>query len=122
MSKYILTIDQSTTGTKSVLFDRDGGIVADESLTHRQYYPAPGWVEQDAEEIFDQTTQVIQNVLKNSGVSPEDVLALAITVQTGAFVVWDKIPESLCIILLDGSATGEKKSAPAYPTKKKKSF
>ncbi len=90
MSKYILTIDQSTTGTKSVLFDRDGGIVADESLTHRQYYPAPGWVEQDAEEIFDQTTQVIQNVLKNSGVSPEDVLALAITVQTGAFVVWDK--------------------------------
>lgn len=90
MSKYILTIDQSTTGTKSVLFNGQGELVAHDSLIHKQYYPAPGWVEQDAEEIFSQTIQVMKNVLKNSRISVEDVLALAITVQTGAFVVWNK--------------------------------
>ena len=51
MAKYILTIDQSTTGTKSVLFNEQGIIVADKNLIHKQYYPAPGWVEQDAEEM-----------------------------------------------------------------------
>lgn len=90
MSKYILTIDQSTTGTKAVLFNERAEIVAYKNLIHKQYYPAPGWVEQDAEEIFGQTVQVIADVLKCSAVSEEDVLALAITVQTGAFVVWDK--------------------------------
>ena len=90
MAKYILTIDQSTTGTKSVLFNEQGIIVADKNLIHKHYYPAPGWVEQDAEEIFEQTVQVIAGVLKEAAIPEQDVLALAITVQTGAFVVWNK--------------------------------
>ncbi len=90
MSKFILAIDQSTTGTKAVLFDDKAEQIAFHNLVHKQYYPARGWVEQDAEEIFEQTVQVIQDVISSSGVSAQDILALAITVQTGAFVMWDK--------------------------------
>ena len=86
--KYIAAIDQSTTGTKAMLFDELARPVFRTDMTHRQYYPQSGWVEQDAAEIFDQTCRVLAECLKQ--VDPEDVLALAITVQTGAFVVWDR--------------------------------
>lgn len=90
MSSYILAVDQSTTGTKAVLFDEKAEQIAFRNLTHKQYYPAGGWVEQDAEEIFDQTVQVIRDVIESSGVSAQEILALAVTVQTGAFVMWEK--------------------------------
>lgn len=90
MSKYILALDQSTTGTKAVLFNEKAELVTNKSLTHKQYYPAPGWVEQDAEEIFEQTKQVIADVLTYNSIFVKDVIALAVTVQTGAFIVWDK--------------------------------
>ncbi len=86
--KYIATIDQSTTGTKAMLFNELAAPVCRTDRTHHQYYPQPGWVEQDAAEIFDQTCQVLAECLQQ--VDIQDVLALAITVQTGAFVVWDK--------------------------------
>ena len=89
MSRYIVAVDQSTTGTKAVLFDEKGNCVARCSLAHRQYYPKQGWVEQDAEEIFENTKKVIGQVLAQAP-QGADVLALAITVQTGAFVVWDR--------------------------------
>lgn len=86
--RYIATIDQSTTGTKAMLFDEQAKSVCRNDLTHHQYYPQPGWVEQDAAEIFQQTCQVLAQCLKQ--VDVRDVMALAITVQTGAFVVWEK--------------------------------
>ena len=86
--RYIATIDQSTTGTKAMLFDEQAKPVCRNDLTHHQYYPQPGWVEQDAAEIFQQTCQVLARCLEQ--VDVRDVMALAITVQTGAFVVWDK--------------------------------
>lgn len=85
--RYIAAIDQSTTGTKAMLFDEEARPVQRAYLTHQQYYPRAGWVEQDADEIFDQTCTVLSKVLEE--VDAADVLALAITVQTGAFVVWD---------------------------------
>lgn len=90
MAKYILALDQSTTGTKAVLFDDQAHIVTHQQLIHKQYYPHPGWVEQDAGEIFEQTVQVLRSTIDASGVAEADILALAITVQTGAFVVWDR--------------------------------
>lgn len=91
MADYIIAVDQSTTGTKAVLFDSSGALLHRAALVHKQYYPQPGWVEQDGEEIFLQTVQVIAAVLENSGVPAACVRALAITVQTGAFVVWDRL-------------------------------
>lgn len=88
--KYILTIDQSTTGTKAVLFNEKAQQITFRNRVHQQYYPSPGWVEQDAEEIFEQTLEVIGDIINTSDVSVSDIQALAITVQTGAFVVWDK--------------------------------
>ena len=85
--RYIAAIDQSTTGTKAMLFDENAQPVQRAYLTHHQYYPQPGWVEQDASEIFAQTCEVLGEVLGK--VDAADVVALAITVQTGAFVVWD---------------------------------
>lgn len=86
--KYIAAIDQSTTGTKAMLFNELAQPVCRNDMTHQQYYPQPGWVEQDAAEIFDQTCRVLAKCLEQ--VDVKDVLALAVTVQTGAFVVWDK--------------------------------
>ena len=86
--RYIAAIDQSTTGTKAMLFNELAQPVYRTDMTHQQYYPQPGWVEQDGAEIFDQTCQVLAKCLEQ--VDAGDVLALAITVQTGAFLVWDK--------------------------------
>lgn len=85
--RYIAAIDQSTTGTKAMLFDELARPVCRANRTHHQFYPRPGWVEQDASEIFEQSCEALAEVL---GQADGEVLALAITNQTGAFVVWDK--------------------------------
>ena len=86
--RYIAAIDQSTTGTKAMLFDEKARPICRVYRTHQQYYPRPGWVEQDASEIFDQTCEALAEALGRVDVGAVD--SLAITVQTGAFVVWDK--------------------------------
>ena len=90
MKRYILAVDQSTTGTKAVLFDNQAKIVIDKSLEHKQYYPQPGWVEQDGDEIYDNTVNLIKNIVSESKVNTDEIAALAITCQTGAFMLWDK--------------------------------
>lgn len=87
---YILSIDQSTTSTKVLLVNRDGTCVCKSNLPHRQFYPQPGWVEQDAEEIFQNALRGIHDVLRRSGAAPESVAGVAITNQTGAFVLWSR--------------------------------
>lgn len=87
--RYIATIDQSTTGTKAMLFDEAARPVCRADRTHHQYNPRPGWVEQDATEIFGQACEALAEVLGQVG-EGDEVEALAITVQTGAFVVWDR--------------------------------
>jgi len=90
MEQYILSIDQSTSGTKAVLFDRQGKLVHRCTAEHRQYYPNPGWVEHDAEELYARTLQVIGDVLKESNTAQDQISALAITNQRETAVVWDK--------------------------------
>ena len=86
--RYVAAIDQSTTGTKAMLFDEKARPVCRANRTHHQYHPRPGWVEQDASEIFGQTCEALAEALAR--VDAANVEALAITCQTGAFVVWDK--------------------------------
>ncbi|MBQ6491848.1 MAG: glycerol kinase, partial [Atopobiaceae bacterium] len=86
--RYVAAIDQSTTGTKAMLFDEKARPVCRANRTHHQYHPRPGWVEQDASEIFGQTCEALAEALAR--VDAANVEALAITSPTGAFVVWDK--------------------------------
>jgi len=91
MKGYILSIDQSTSGTKAVLFDRWGKLVHRCTFEHFQYYPQPGWVEHDAEEIFRKTLEAIRCVLEESGIPSSEVRVLSITNQRETAVVWDRI-------------------------------
>ncbi|MGE5558069.1 MAG: glycerol kinase GlpK [Bacillota bacterium] len=90
MSKYILAVDQGTSGTKAVLFDRKGKLIHRSTVYHEQYYPQPGWVEHDAEEIYDKTLEAIRETVKTSGVGADDLAALALTNQRETAVVWNK--------------------------------
>jgi glycerol kinase len=86
----ILAIDQSTSGTKAILFDPRGRVVHRCTETHEQFYPQPDWVEHDPEEIWEKTRCAIRNVLSGSNVRPSDIAAVAITNQRETVVAWEK--------------------------------
>jgi glycerol kinase len=91
MSNYILSIDQSTSATKAVLFDNKAQFVARANAEHKQYYPKPGWVEHDPEEIFSNTLKVIAEVITQAGISKEEVQCISISNQRETVVVWDRV-------------------------------
>ena len=86
--KYVIAVDQSTSATKALLIDQNGGALRRESLAHRQYYPAPGRVEHDAEEIFQNTLKVIAKAAE--GIDPRDIASIAIANQRETTVLWDR--------------------------------
>ena len=90
MSKFIGAIDQGTTSTRFIVFDNQGNIVAVDQKEHKQYYPAPGLVEHDALEIWNNTREVILNAMRKSGLSSEDINALGITNQRETTLLWNK--------------------------------
>ena len=90
MRKFIGAIDQGTTSTRFIVFDHAGNIAAVDQKEHKQYYPAPGLVEHDALEIWNNTREVIQNSLRKSGLSPDDLAALGITNQRETTVLWQR--------------------------------
>lgn len=85
----ILAIDQGTTGTRAILFDRGMKARGSAYLEHRQYFPAPGWVEHDAEEIWANTLKVVGLALKKAGAAPAQVACIGITNQRETSLVWD---------------------------------
>lgn len=87
---YVLAIDQSTSGTKAIIFDEKGGIVHRVTVYHKQYYPKPGWVEHDPEEIFRNTLDACRKVIEESGIKPLEIEALAITNQRETTILWEK--------------------------------
>lgn len=91
MKDFILSVDQSTSATKAVLFDKKGRLVHRASAGHKQFYPQPDWVEHDPEEIYRNTQKVILQVIQESGLKQDDIAVLAITNQRETVVVWDKI-------------------------------
>jgi len=86
--KYILSIDQGTTGSRAVVYDKKGKSVAWSYHEFPQYFPKPGWVEHDPEEIWESVNKSIQAVLKK--VPPDSIIAIGITNQRETTVVWDK--------------------------------
>ena len=90
MKKYILAIDAGTSSSRALLFDRQGNTVALEQEEFTQYFPHQGWVEHDANEIWDTQLRVLQRLLQNSGVTPNEIAAIGITNQRETTVVWDR--------------------------------
>ncbi|WP_432239834.1 glycerol kinase GlpK [Herbaspirillum robiniae] len=97
MSRYILALDQGTTSSRAILFDRRGNIAAMEQQEFPQHYPQSGWVEHDANDIWRSQLEVAQAVLKKHQVSAADIAAIGITNQRETTVVWDrKTGEPVC--------------------------
>lgn len=90
MSKYIISIDQSTQGTKALLFDESGALICRTDLPHAQIVNEKGWVSHDGEEIYRNTLQVIRNLMEKSGVDKADVVGLGISNQRETSLIWDR--------------------------------
>ncbi|MBI4615600.1 MAG: glycerol kinase GlpK [Planctomycetes bacterium] len=90
MGKYVLAIDQGTTGSTLLLLDREGTIRAQADREFRQIYPQPGWVEHDPEEIWSVTLGLVEPLLAQAKATPLDVAAIGITNQRETTVVWEK--------------------------------
>lgn len=88
MAGYIGAIDQGTTSTRFIVFDRSGGIVASAQREHQQIYPRPGWVEHDPDEIWRCTQKVIQEAMEAGALRPGDLAAIGITNQRETTVAW----------------------------------
>ena len=91
MKKYILAIDQGTTSSRAILFNKKGEIIASAQKEFPQYFPKPGWVEQDANEIWLSVLGVYMEVLVKAKVSAEEIAAMGITNQRETAIVWDKV-------------------------------
>jgi glycerol kinase len=87
---YILALDQGTTSSRAILFDRDGGIKGVAQREFRQIFPEPGWVEHDPMEIWTSQAGVAVEVLARAGARSTDVAAIGITNQRETTVVWDR--------------------------------
>jgi len=90
MKNYIGALDQGTTSTRFLLFDRQGRPVGFDQMEHRQIFPQPGWVEHDADEIVEKTLKVMIGAFSKTGIDPAEVAGLGITNQRETAVLWDK--------------------------------
>jgi len=88
--KHILAIDQGTTGSRAFFFNQSGHIVASAYKEFKQYFPKPGWVEHDAQEIWQSCVSVIREALRKSRINPQDILAIGITNQRETVLGWDR--------------------------------
>lgn len=89
--KYVLSLDQGTTSSRAILFDKSGAIMGVAQKEFTQFYPKPGWVEHNAEEIWETQLEVLKEVLIQNHVHPHQIAAIGITNQRETAVVWDKL-------------------------------
>jgi len=90
MGEYMLAIDQGTTSSRAILFNKNGELVHSAQKEFIQHFPKPGWVEHDANEIWGSVLSVIAAVLTESGIHPTDIHGIGITNQRETTVVWNK--------------------------------
>ena len=89
-ARYVAALDQGTTSTRCMLFDRTGRVVASDQREHRQLFPRAGWVEHDPAEIWLSARKVIAGALAAAGAGSADIAALGVTNQRETTVVWDR--------------------------------
>ncbi len=90
MAKYIMALDQGTTGSRAIIFNHSGSIVSTASKEFKQIYPKPGWVEHDPMEIWSSQVEVAKDALDKAGLEAVDIAAIGITNQRETTIVWDK--------------------------------
>jgi len=90
MADYVGAVDQGTTSTRFIVFDRSGRMIGLDQKEHRQIFLRPGWVEHDTDEIWDNTRSVIAGALTRAGIRGSDLAAVGITNQRETTVIWDK--------------------------------
>ncbi len=88
--KYVLALDQGTTSSRAILFDRAGEICGTQAKELKQHYPQSGWVEHDAMEIWNSQREVARQVLQTNDVKAADIAAIGITNQRETVVLWDR--------------------------------
>lgn len=88
--KYILALDQGTTSSRAILFDKEQNIISVSQKEFTQIYPKEGWVEHDPMEIWSSQYGVMTEAIAQSGISPEEIAAIGITNQRETTIVWDK--------------------------------
>ena len=90
MSKYILALDQGTTSSRAIVFDREGSMLSVSQREFEQIFPQPGWVEHDANEIWSSQVGVASEAIARMGIPPGDIAAIGITNQRETTVVWNR--------------------------------
>ena len=90
MAKYVAAIDQGTTSTRCMIFDRSGSVVCFDQKEHEQIYPQPGWVEHNPNEIRGRMTEVVDGAIRKGNIKIDDIAAVGITNQRETALVWDK--------------------------------
>lgn len=90
MSRFIGSIDQGTTSSRFIIFDHQGNIIAMDQREHRQIYPKAGWVEHDAQEIWQNTQKTVAGALEKANIDASDIAAVGITNQRETTLLWDR--------------------------------
>ena len=90
MGKYIMALDQGTTSSRCILFDREGRMCSVAQKEYTQHYPQPGWVEHDPMEIWSSQLSVAIEAMGQIGADAEDIHSIGITNQRETTIVWDK--------------------------------
>ncbi|MEM6361513.1 MAG: FGGY family carbohydrate kinase, partial [Bacteroidota bacterium] len=109
MSKYIIALDQGTTSSRAVLFDKHGELLAVEQQEFTQFFPKPGWVEHDANEIWNTQETVLLDLIRKNKVNGSEIAALGITNQRETAILWDKIsgePAHKAVVWQDKRTSG----------------
>lgn len=105
---YVIGIDQSTQGTKAMLFDREGTLLCRTDRSHSQYVDERGWVEHDAEEIYDNTLAVVEALMEKSGIDRSLVTCVGISNQRETAMAWNcKTGKPVCRAIVWQCARGE---------------
>lgn len=90
MGKYIISIDQSTQGTKAMLFNEEGAMVCRHDLPHEQIINEKGWVSHNGEEIYKNTIQAVKNVIEAAGISKDEIIGAGISNQRETAIAWNR--------------------------------
>src|SRR4051794_8063031 len=90
MADYVLALDQGTTSSRAIVFDKSGRLVASSQQEFPQIYPKPGWVEHDPEAIWQSQYAVAKNALESKHLTAGDIAAIGITNQRETTIVWDR--------------------------------
>ena len=114
--EYVLAIDQGTTGSRAFIFDSSGHVRATAYQEFKQYYPKPGWVEHDADEIWSSCARVIRKAVARGRIDPKRITAIGITNQRETTILWDRVTgkpfyHSQFVLIYD-EMKGENQGAP----------